>query len=69
MIKYENMNFQTTVFQCSKTYGSPTCVTRLNVAPNYGISTKLFKYGIRANEGLEFQNDEGHCQFNPLLKI
>ena len=26
--------FQTTLFQCSKNFGSPTSVTRLKVAPN-----------------------------------
>ena len=28
------MNLKTTISQCSKNYGSPTCVTRLKVAPN-----------------------------------
>ena len=29
-----NTNLKTTIFQCSKNYGSPTRVTRLRVAPN-----------------------------------
>ena len=30
----ETIDAKTTIFHCSKHYGSPTCVTRLKVAPN-----------------------------------
>ena len=34
IVQCKNINFQTTIFQCSKNYSSLTRVTRLKVAPN-----------------------------------
>ena len=39
----QTINLKTTIFQCSKNYGSSTCVTKLKVAPSMAdpISIKI----------------------------
>ena len=36
------INLKTIIFQCSKNYGSPTCVTSLKVAPNMADPIRLY---------------------------
>ena len=40
------INLKTTIFQCSKNYGSPTRVTRLKVAPNMSNPIKDVNVGL-----------------------
>ena len=41
IVWYLTINLETIIFQCSKTNGSPTSVTRLKVAPNMADPIRL----------------------------
>ena len=41
IVEWEPINFQTTIFHCSKYYGSVTRVTMLKVAPNMVYATSM----------------------------
>ena len=49
IVQWYTIYFQTTIFQCSKNFGSPTSVTRLKIAPNMADPTSM-KHSVSSLE-------------------